>query len=333
MSFRFALALLRFSFFDFARSPFFTLHFARICLHFSALLFPILTVIHSQYSCLVCLYLLFTIPVSLLYLVPADMRCKCQHRSVVFTGYASVWFSLHQSKLAEAEHGQHALLNWWCLLGKTFGFAHKWVPDQFLVNIAQMLQTQKGLRYLRIRQFAHIFPSSCSHSVLAAYFWWNKSAISHQSFSAEQISHILNMYNSVLTRSIGPKVGFSITVLSFLLFSIVQIYLYLHKLWSTLYSLCKMKIEWLLFKFFLLLLFPLTSKKVSITAKGIFLFCFCKQDSVVMQYVDEGELNKTWNSAMTCKMHERKNTEVSREPVRSRWTVKRSGRARINLLW
>lgn len=281
MSFRFALALLRFSFFDFARSPFFTLHFARICLHFSALLFPILTVIHSQYSCLVCLYLLFTIPVSLLYLVPADMRCKCQHRSVVLTGYARVWFSLHQSKLAEAEHGQHALLNWWCLLGKTFGFAHKWVPDQFLVNIAQMLQTQKGLRYLRIRQFAHIFPSSCSHSVLAAYFWWNKSAISHQSFSAEQSSHILNMYNSVLTRSIGPKVGFSITVLSFLLFSIVQIYLYLHKLWSTLYSLCKMKIEWLLFKFFLLLLFPLTSKKVSITAKGIFLFCFCKQDSVL----------------------------------------------------
>lgn len=330
MSFRFALALLHFSFFDFARSPFFTLHFARICLHFSALLFPILTVIHSQYSCLVCLYLLFTIPVSLLYLVPADMRCKCQHRSVVLTGYASVWFSLHQSKLAEAEHGQHALLNWWCLLGKTFGFAHKWVPDQFLVNIAQMLQTQKGLRYLRIRQFAHIFPSSCSHSVLAAYFWWNKSAISHQSFSAEQISQILNMYNSVLTRSIGPKVGFSITVLSFLLFSIVQIYLYLHKLWSTLYSLCKMKIEWLLFKFFCFFYF-LTSKKVSITAKGIFLFCFCKQDSVVMQYVDEGELNKT--CTMTCKMHERKNTEVSREPVRSRWTVKRSGRARINLLW
>lgn len=92
------------------------------------------------------------------------------------------------------------------------------MPDQFLVNIAQMLQTQKGLRYLRIRQFAHIFPSSCSHRVLAAYFWWNKSAISHQSFSAEQSSHILNMYNSVLTRSIGPKVGFSITVLFFCYF-------------------------------------------------------------------------------------------------------------------
>lgn len=124
------------------------------------------------------------------------------------------------------------------------------VPGQFLVNIAQMLQTQKGLRYLRIRQFAHIFPSSCSHGVLAAYFWWNKSAISHQSFSAEQSSHILNMYNSVLTRSIGPKVGFSITVLSFLFFAIIQIDVYIHKLCSTLYSFCKMKIEWLLFIFF-----------------------------------------------------------------------------------
>lgn len=202
------------------------------------------------------------------------MWCKCQHRSVVLTGYASVWFSLHQSKLAEAEHGQHALLNWWCLLGKTFGFAHKWVPDQFLVNIAQMLQSQKGLRYLRIRQFAHIFPSSCSHSVLAAYFWWNKSAISHQSFSAEQISHILNMYNSVLTRSIGPKVGFSITVLSFLLFSIVQIYLYLHKLWSTLYSLCKMKIEWLLFNFFCFFYFLWLQKRYQSQPKGFFCFVF-----------------------------------------------------------